>query len=111
MPVQVWHKHSADDYSPAVMEYVDGIEFTSYMPQNAEAVRTGVVCIAELQIAGYNADNCKMCSHHYSSYLESSALITLINRTLSNISYSSFRSSFPREDILSFSNKGPPATV
>jgi hypothetical protein len=117
LPVQFWHKHSAADYSrpitefPLINEAADGIKLTSYTPQNAEAARDWEVCVDELEMAGDNADNCKMCSHHYSNYLENSARIILINRTLSKISYSSFQSSFPREEILSFSNKGPPTTI
>jgi hypothetical protein len=117
MPVQLWHKHSAKAYPSAltecqvINEATSGAEFTNDMLPNAKTVRAGAVCLDELQIAGDNADNCKMCSHHYSSYLENSACIVLINSTLLKIPYSSFRSSFPREEVLSFSNKGPPATI
>jgi hypothetical protein len=118
IPVQSWHMHPAKfaytGRSKAIAVATQptvNADFTYYARTKQEAKHPQTIYTDLLQISGDNTDDCKICSHHYSSYLESNATIILINCPVSKVLNCSFQSSFPPEEVLSFSNKGPPTTT
>ena len=118
MPVQVWHKHAAKQsyYSQLTVKAVNADADNSVgsfgrVDLKTASTQSEIGIMKEVSSAAANADNCKICTHHYSSYLESTGCILLSKVPFSKNLYSSFQSSFPREEVLSFSNKGPPIKI
>jgi hypothetical protein len=118
MPVQIWHKHSTQDRyfdqltaSPFSAPVAYSNDLATDTASKAYIVNDQGASIDQLQTAGNNADHCNICSHHYSNYLDSNAIMPIISSPLFTTLYSFFQSSFPREEVLLFSNKGPPVTI